>query len=205
MTDRPSVQRIAELQQFIADFASIERVPHLADKGRPENDAEHSFGLALTCWYLASHIAPQLDMARILKYALAHDTVEIHAGDTFFVDETGVSTKSDREDKAIEALKQSWDDDFAELADFAKMYKAKHDEEAKFVYAVDKLLPAIMVNLGEKSDFWKRHKITADKMAEKKKNILVSDIVAPYYDQLLEWMKDSNHFYDPASDDAYKK
>ncbi|HEX8227522.1 MAG TPA: hypothetical protein VF572_06670 [Candidatus Saccharimonadales bacterium] len=48
MTSKPTMQRIAELQQFIADFAKIGRVPQLADTGRPENDVEHSYGLALT-------------------------------------------------------------------------------------------------------------------------------------------------------------
>jgi 5'-deoxynucleotidase YfbR-like HD superfamily hydrolase len=58
----PSMARIAELQQFIADFAKVERVPQLADTGRPENDVEHSFGLALTCWFLAPKIAPELSL-----------------------------------------------------------------------------------------------------------------------------------------------
>ena len=48
--DYPSIDRLAELQQLIADFAKVKRMPHLADNGMEENDVEHSFGLALTCW-----------------------------------------------------------------------------------------------------------------------------------------------------------
>ena len=85
--DYPSLNRLAELQQLIADFAKVKRVPHLADNGQPENDMEHSYGLALTCWYLQPKIAPELSLSEILQYALAHDIVELHAGDTFIFDD----------------------------------------------------------------------------------------------------------------------
>jgi putative hydrolases of HD superfamily len=191
----PPVQRIAELQQFIADFARIERVPHLADTGRRENDVEHSYGLALTCWYLAPKIAPELSLEKIFAYAIAHDTVELHAGDTFvFADSEKVATKSDREDEAIEQLQKDWPD-FPEMVAAAKGYKNKVDEEAKFVKAVDKLLPVLMVNLGEKDAFWHRHKITLEMEIENKHTIEVSDVMAPYYDMIIDWLQNPNYMY----------
>lgn len=195
MKKYPSIDRIAELQQFIADLARVERVPQLADLGRPENDVEHSYGLALTCWYLAPKIAPELSLEKIFSYALSHDTVEIHAGDTFiFADPCELATKSDREDAAIAQIQQDWPD-FPELSDYAEGYKNKRDEEAKFVYAVDKILPVLMVNLGEKSEFWNRHKITLAMEIEQKQTILKSDIVAPYYQKLIDWLGEPNYFY----------
>lgn len=197
MTDNyPSMDRIAELQQFIADFSRIDRVPKLADTGRQENDVDHSFGLALTCWFLAPKIAPELSLEKILCYALAHDTVEIHAGDTHvFAAQELLDSKSDREDAAIVQLRKEWPD-FSEMVDAAQGYKDKVDEEAKFVKAVDKLLPPLMVNLGEKAAYWNRYKITRQMEVEKKVSILVSDFVAPYYERLLEWLSDPNYFYD---------
>ena len=195
MVKYPSLDRIADLQRFIADLASVERVPHLADLGRPENDVEHSYGLALTCWYLAPKIAPELSLEKIFSYALAHDTVEVHAGDTFiFADESELATKSDREDAAITQIRKDWPD-FPELSDYAEGYKNKRDEEAKFVYAVDKILPVLMVNLGEKSVFWNHHKITLAMQIAQKQMILKSDIVAPYYQKLIDWMRNPNYFY----------
>jgi putative hydrolase of HD superfamily len=193
----PSMARIAELQQFIADFAKVERVPQLADTGRPENDVEHSFGLALTCWFLAPKIAPELSLEKIFAYALAHDTVEIHAGDTFiFGPAEAIASKSDREDAALEQLQHDWPD-FPEMVESARGYKNKIDEEAKFVKAVDKILPVLMVNLGEKAAFWQRHKITLDMEIENKHSIEVSAIVAPYYQKLIDWMSDPDYFYKP--------
>lgn len=195
MSDHPSIDRIAELQQFIADFAKIQRVPHLANNGRPENDVEHSYGLALTCWYLAPKIAPELSLESIFAYALAHDTVELHAGDTFiFASAEELASKSNREDKALTQLKKDWSD-FPEMIDYAAGYKNKRDEEAKFVYAVDKILPVLMVNLGEKSAFWERHKITLQMEADQKVTILKSSYVAPYYQKLLDWLADPNYLY----------
>jgi putative hydrolase of HD superfamily len=194
--DYPSIERIAELQQLIADFSRVQRVPQLADTGRAENDVEHSFGLALTCWFLAPKIAPKLNLQKILCYALAHDTVEIHAGDTFvFGPQEHIDSKSAREDAAIKQLRADWPD-FPEMVDAAKGYKDKVDEEAKFVKAVDKLLPILMVNLGEKADFWNRHKVTLQMEIENKKSLKVSDHFAPYYDQLVKWMQENDYFYD---------
>ena len=84
---------------MIADFAKVERIPDLADNRRPEKDVEHSYGLAMTCWFLHDKIAPGLDIAKILKYALSHDIVELHAGDTYVFDKEAVATKSERENK----------------------------------------------------------------------------------------------------------
>ena len=197
MENYPSIDRIAELQQFIADLAKVERVPHLADTGRPENDVEHSYGLALTCWFLAPKIAPELDLAKIFSYALAHDTVEIHAGDTFiFADQAELNSKSDREDAALATMATDWPD-FPELIDYATGYKDKRDEEARFVYAVDKILPVLMVDLGERGSFWQRYDITLEMEREQKQTILKSTIVAPYYQKLLDYMGAPDFFEKP--------
>lgn len=201
----PSIQRLAELQQLIADFAKVLRVPHLADTGRPENDVEHSFGLALTCWFLAPKIAPELSLEKILQYALAHDTVEVHAGDTFvFGPQDALDSKSAREDAAIEQIAADWPD-FVELSDYARGYKDKRDEEAKFVYAVDKILPVLMVNLGEKDRFWRRHKITLETQIAEKVKINTSEYVAPYYTKMVAWMSDPDYYYKPSTDSTQTK
>jgi putative hydrolases of HD superfamily len=185
--DYPSLDRLADLQQLIADFAKVQRVPHLADNGQPENDVEHSFGLALTCWYLQPKIAPNLDLLKILQHALAHDLVELHAGDTFIFDEENWATKDERERAALEKITHDWPD-FPELAEHARNYMDKTDDEAKFVKAVDKLLPVIMVELGEKEAFWKRHNITLEMERDNKVTIHVSDYVSPYYEKLINWL-----------------
>lgn len=189
-SSHPSVERLADLQQFVANFSKITRVPQLADTGRLENDVDHSYGLALTCWYLAPKIAPELSLEKIFKYALSHDIVEIHAGDTFvFADKATVASKSEREDEALGKLYEEWSD-FTDMVDSAKAYKEKIDEEAKFVKAVDKILPLLVIDLGESSEFWNRHKISLEMERENKVTIFVSDYVAPYYERVLAWLEE---------------
>lgn len=193
----PTVERLAELQQFVADFSQVTRVPMLANTGRLENDVDHSYGLALTCWYLAPKIAPELNLEKIFKYALSHDIVEIHAGDTFVFAETAVlASKSAKEDAAIRQLYKDWPD-FTDMIDSAKGYKDKTDEEAKFVKAVDKILPLIVIELGESSDFWNRHKITLEMEQKNKVTIRVSDHVAPYYERVISWLESRGNMHSP--------
>lgn len=196
MSDIPSMDRLAELQQLIADFSKITRAMNLADTGRRENDVEHSFGLALTCWFLAPKIAPELDLSKILRYALAHDIIELHSGDTFVFDEVAVASKPEREAAALRKLEQEWPD-FTELTTAAKQYAEKHDAEAKFVYTIDKLLPPILVSLGEGDAFWERNKITrAMHEAEKHKKMRSSPEALPYLELLEDWLAKRHTFYE---------
>ncbi len=64
----------------------------------------------------------------------------------------------------------------------------KVDEEAKFVKAVDKILPLLMIELGEKKAYWSRHDITLDALKENKKTMFVSAHVSPYYDMIFDWL-----------------
>lgn len=189
MSDLPSIDRIAELQQLVADFSKVNRVVALADTGRLENDVEHSYGLAVTAWYLRGRIAPHLDIGKILRYALAHDIVEVYAGDTFIFDEAGTATKIEREREALARLKEEWQD-FSELTDYTEHYMNKMDEEARFVYAVDKILPVLMVELGNPVAFWNKKNITLEMEHKNKVTIKQSEIIAPYYAKLIEWLED---------------
>lgn len=185
--DYPSVDRLAELQQLIADFAKVERVPFLANNGTPENDVEHSYGLAMTCWFLHPKIAPNLDLLKILQYALAHDIVEVHAGDTYAFNKELVATKHKRESEALEKINSEWKD-FSDLGLFAQGYFDKVDEEARFVKAVDKILPVIMIDIGRGADHWRELRVNLNMEIENKKSILVSDIVSPYYEMIISWL-----------------
>lgn len=160
---------------------------------------EHSFGLALTCWYLLPKIAPQLNLEKVLQYALAHDLVELHAGDTFVFDQVNTASKNQREVEAITELEKDWPD-FPDLAKFAKGYMDKQDEEARFVKAVDKLLPVIMIELNDDPTiFWNKHKITLAMEQENKVSIHVSDAMSPYYDALIDWLKSRGHMYEESA------
>lgn len=186
LMDYPSLDRIAALQELIANFGSVERALNLPGTKRRENDNDHSFGLALTCWFLQPKIAPALNLLEVFKYALTHDLVELHAGDTFAFDKSGMEGKMDRERVAVDQLRKEWTD-FSELSQYTEGYMNRESEEAKFVKAVDKLLPPIMIELSGESE-WKRLGITLEAERENKKSLYVSEHLSPYYDLLLGWL-----------------
>ena len=192
MTNYPSMDRLADLQQMIADFAKVTRAVNLADNTTAENDVEHSYGVAMTSWFLHEKIAPKLDISKILKYALAHDIVEIHAGDTYVFDKQAVATKEARERSALVQIYSEWPD-FTELPQFAEGYADKIDEEAAFVYAIDKLLPIITIELDDAKVVWTKKRVTLEMERKNKITILRSDIVAPYYEKLLDWLDERNN------------
>lgn len=193
----PSMDRLAELQQLIADLASVQRVPLLPNTDRPESDVEHSFGLALTCWYLVPQVAPHLDISKVLRYALSHDIVELHSGDTFVFDAEKVKTKPAREAAALKKLQTEWQD-FPELTEYIAGYADKRDAEARFVYAIDKMLPPILTKLQSDQSFFKVHKITKEMHeTEKSSKMSVSDEARPYIDLLNAWMAEPDTFYKP--------
>ncbi len=69
--------------QFLLKFREIKRIVYV-DESKQENDIEHSYMLAMLAWYIVSTKKLNLDVDKVIKYALAHDLVETYAGDTYF-------------------------------------------------------------------------------------------------------------------------
>jgi len=176
--------------QLIHRFLKIERVPFAAGTDRRENDVEHSYQLALTAWYLNNKHGLGMDTEKLLKYALAHDLVEIYAGDTpaFTTDLELRTTKQAREaDGAVELARNY--PDFPEVHTTIAAYERRADREATFVYALDKILPVMNTYLdGGRS--WRNHKITLDMiLAYKVDKVKLSPEVDQYFNALVATMR----------------
>ena len=75
--------------EFIKEVDKLKyilRKTKLINSDRNENDAEHSWHLALMAVILGGHANFQIDLLRVIKMLLIHDIVEIDAGDTFIYD-----------------------------------------------------------------------------------------------------------------------
>jgi len=196
--NKPELQRLLDLQTFLLAFRDIERVNYLPNKGdTPENDVEHSYHLAMAAWFLAQYF-PHLNRDKIIRYAMAHDLVEVHAGDTYiFADDDSINTKKQREHDAFEKIKKDWKD-FPDLIDAIAAYESKNDEESKFVYALDKIMP-IMMNFLGKGYGEHKHKITLDVLHEHKKDkVSASPEINEYYHDLYNLLE-QNLDYFPSS------
>ena len=70
---------------FIMELDKIKKITrqtYLSDGSRKENDAEHSWHLALMAFVLADYANEPIDVLKTMKMVLLHDVIEIDAGDT---------------------------------------------------------------------------------------------------------------------------
>ncbi|MEG1651186.1 MAG: HD domain-containing protein, partial [Oscillospiraceae bacterium] len=104
MTD----DRFEKQLRFIVEIdkmKNIFRKTLIIDGTRRENDAEHSWHIAVMAILLSEYCKDKsVDIMRAVKMALVHDLIEIYAGDTFAYDEAGNSTKEERERDAADRL-----------------------------------------------------------------------------------------------------
>lgn len=145
-------------------FESVLRAPKVIGKESKESDAEHSFQLAMTVWYLASIKDYGFSIEKLIKYGLIHDFVELYAGDTdTYASPTDFAkTKHDREMASLQRLKNEFPE-FKEMTDLIEKYESRSDPEARFVYAIDKLLPFVNAYFYGQKDYYQENKITFDK------------------------------------------
>ena len=182
---RPDIHRLLELQKLLVEFSQIERVIHRKHKDTyvHENDTEHSYNLAMTAWFLSPYF-PELDRDLMIRFALAHDLVEIHAGDTYiYASEEEIATKASREAAALEKLQKDWPD-LSEITDLIKEYETRDKPEAKFIYALDKIMPVLIIYIHE-GYTWKKENITAKMLYDAKvEKVALSPEIQPYFDAL---------------------
>lgn len=199
MPTKPDIHRLIDFHRLLLQFQAIERVIHVpsssqSDQLRWENDTEHSYNLTMTAWFLCKHF-PVLDSNKVIRYALAHDMVEVHAGDTYiYADQQQLATKASREAAALKQLEQEWSD-FPDLLETIHAYEARTDQEAKFVYALDKIMPIMTIFIHE-GHTWQTEKITLDMLDKVKRNkVALSPEIAPYYDQLYDLLLKHRHYF----------
>lgn len=160
------LDQLLDLSSFTMDFSKVERKVYKPQTESFETDSEHSFQLAMVCWYVNQKLSLGYSTEIILKYSLVHDLVEVYAGDTFFFDEKAREDKEDRERIALEKIAERFAD-FGEMIDSIKQYEAREDDESKFVYAMDKIIPLINIYL-DSGRIWKEIGISYEKLIELK-------------------------------------
>ena len=192
---KPSLQRLLDLHSLINQFQEINRIlVYYKDSNRSENDVEHSYSLAMMAWYIAGFF-DDLDQNTVIKIALAHDLVEVHAGDTsVFAHQDDIKAKPIKESKAANKLKQEWPD-FADMHIYIDQYKNKSNKEALFVYALDKLMP-LLFNITQNGVTWQKHNISLKQLKAVKKGKVDKDpIVNEYYKQACDLLEQNPQLF----------
>ncbi|KKQ28070.1 MAG: Metal dependent phosphohydrolase [Candidatus Magasanikbacteria bacterium GW2011_GWC2_37_14] len=129
--------------------------------GHFENDAEHSYQLALACWAANKQYNLGLNDELILKFALIHDLVEVYAGDVdAFGDPQQIVLKKENEKKAFAKLKTEFGQ-FEDIIGMIEKYEERKEIEAELVYVFDKLITDVNI-YNSKGDYYKSRKIGVD-------------------------------------------
>ena len=147
----------------------IQRKTKLFNSDRPENDAEHSWHLAMMAIVLAEHADTPVDVLKVVKMVLIHDIVEIDAGDTFIYDNEKSHSNTDNERIAAQRIFGLLPQDQAhELIAIWEEFEAGLSNEAKFAKAMDRLEP-LLQNTSNNGGTWKEFDVDYSKVYEKKK------------------------------------
>ena len=138
----------------------IQRRTTLLNRSRQENSAEHSWHIALIVLILCEYAdAGDLDLLHVIKLLLAHDLVEIDAGDTYCYDEIGGQDQKAREMNAAERIFSILPKDQA--ASFRSLWDEFEDRktpESRFANALDRLQP-FLHNYFTRGHSWQKHGI----------------------------------------------
>lgn len=149
----------------------IQRRTKLINSDRNENDAEHSWHLAIMAVVLAEHANEPVDILKVVKMLLIHDLVEIDAGDTFIYDTQKDHTNTDEERLAAQRIFGMLPEAQAEeLIDIWEEFEAGNSAEAKFARAMDRLEP-LLQNSSNNGGTWKEFDVPYSKVYNKKKVI----------------------------------
>lgn len=193
-------QKLAGLFSFtriIAELQSVERVIRVRGGGRWENDVEHSYSLAMLAWYILETERLPLDRDRVFRYALAHDLVEVYAGDTYIYSEDMalLESKPAREKEAALRLRREFPE-MPELHAAIEGYVRKEDAESRFVYALDKIEPVLKIYL-DGGRTWQEKGVTLAMLYDsKREKIALSPEIQPYFDELISLLrKEENKFF----------
>ena len=183
-------ERLKKQKEFLLEvdkMKQIYRQTHIRGGSRQENDAEHSWHLALMAFLLSEHANEEVDVLKVMKMVLIHDLVEIDAGDTYAYDAEGLKTQKAREDAAKERIFSLLPEDqkeelialFDEFEDFSTA-------ESKFAHAMDNLQPLLLNNSNGGGD-WREHGVSAEQVyGRQRKTALGSEKLYEVTDYIIQ-------------------
>ena len=137
--------RLDQQLRFTAEIdkmTSILRRTMLIDGSRRENDAEHSWHIAVMPLIFEEYAAEPVNVSRAVKMCVVHDLIEIYAGDTFAYDAAGNKDKAEREAAAADKLfAQLPKEQGADIRALWEEFDIMQTADAKYAACMDRLQP----------------------------------------------------------------
>lgn len=183
-------ERLKKQMEFLLEMDKlkfINRQTYLSDGVRKENDAEHSWHLALMAVLLAEHAEEKVDLLKVITMVLIHDLVEIDAGDTYAYDEAGKQTQRAREEKAAERIFGMLPKDQGEnFRALWEEFDAYETPEAKFAHVCDNVQP-LMLNHATGGKSWRERGIKRSQVEKRNSRVgESSQTMKAYIEEILD-------------------
>ena len=194
---QPSTKEVLNIVSgVVLPLTRVERTMIIPpDESRHENVAEHSYMLGVVACALAERLDNNLNLGLVAQYALIHDTVEVYAGDTtVWALQDDLESKPAREQASLLRITEE-QKAFPWLTKTIEEYEKLESQEAKFVYALDKILAHMLVIIGDIHPVhpsWAAYLKTEEVAREK---IKAYPALLPYFDDLCQIFRDSPHFF----------
>lgn len=192
-------ERLKKQIDFILEIDKMKnlyRQTYVLNDDRKENDAEHSWHLAIMAFMLSEYSNHTINVLKVIKMVLIHDIVEIDAGDTYCYDEKGNSTKAEREETAAQRifglLPEDQRDEYYMLW---REFEDSKSNEARFAAVLDRLQP-LMLNYTKKGISWKEHGIYKEQVINRNKEYFsqsdeIAELILSLIDDAAQkgWLK----------------
>lgn len=168
------MERLQQQMEFIAEVDKLKKIgrqSYLTDSSRKENDAEHSWHLAMMAVLLSEYAKKDVDVLHVISMVLIHDLVEIDAGDTYAYDTEGNKSKRAREEKAADRIFHILPEDQAKkIRDLWEEFEENETPEANFANALDRVQP-IMLNHQSGGKAWEEHGVSLSQILSRNVNV----------------------------------
>ena len=152
--------RLQKQMDFIVEIDKVKKImrqTYLADASRKENDAEHSWHLALMAVLLKEYSNEDVDLSKVIPMVLIHDLVEIDAGDTYaYSGEDPEETEARERKAALRIFGLLPEDQGQWLRSLWEEFEAYETPEAKFARTLDNCQP-LLLNDASDGKSWKEH------------------------------------------------
>lgn len=158
-------ERLLKDIEFIVELdkmKSILRQTSLINEDRREDDAQHSWHISIMAMVLGEYSNEKIDVCKVIKMLLAHDLVEIYAGDTFCYDKVGNEDKKERENQAADKIFGMLDEDKGrELRALWDEFEEGQTPEALFAASMDRLQP-MLNNYHNNGGTWRKFNVAKE-------------------------------------------
>lgn len=177
--------RLDQQLKFTAEIdkmTEVYRRTMLVSGTRHENDAEHSWHIAVMALLFKEYCVTEPNVEHAIKMLVVHDLIEIYAGDTFAYDTLGNASKAERETMAADKLySQLPAEQGTELRALWEEFEAKETVDAKYAACLDRIQPLLHNTLTE-GHTWRGGKVVRAQVEER------TQIIKEFMPEVYDWI-----------------